>query len=125
MLSGKVLVKHKGKWFRAVIKENGKVGNKKKIVGNLRDAKPGYISLTEYAKAHSLGREEILKKYGMENIYVLDVKEPIASKSTEANEKAFEAYWWRFFNKVCLSCSKECKQSSRLTVVKCPSYDSL
>ena len=36
--------------------------------------------------------------------------------------KEIEKEWWAEINKLCKRCKKECKQSNKVTVLDCPSY---
>jgi hypothetical protein len=123
MLDGlEVVGKRDGKWIRAQVIE-GKLKKKKTLDDTKLGAlEPDLITLREYTRKHGLtvDNEQFKKKFKMRRIYVID--QPQDSKDEEKAVENFEKWWWKEFNKVCITCTKDCKQSSQVVLVACPSY---
>jgi hypothetical protein len=80
-----------------------------------------YIILSKYLKRIGLDitlTKSILKKTGLENIYVLYNRLQFCGSVKEWN-----SYWWAKYNEKCLSCSKKCKQSIYAEVLVCKEYE--
>lgn len=85
-----------------------------------------YVTLVEYARILGLTLttkelNEVRKKTGYTEIWVMDQESPKPGKNRDVNNKTWERWYFRFIHPLCQSCNKECKQSSRVDVI-CPSY---
>jgi len=61
--------------------------------------------------------KELQEKLGLSSIYVLD--RPLFYE----DESEWEKDWWVSYNEKCMKCSKNCKQSSRVDIVRCTERD--
>jgi len=41
---------------------------------------------------------------------------------SELTPKQYEKWYWKDYNKICLTCINKCKQSHIATLVKCPQF---
>lgn len=85
-----------------------------------------YVTLTKYAKIIGLSLtskelDDIRKKTGYTEIWVIDREPPKANKSGEIADKQWERWYFRFLHPLCQTCVYECKQSSRVDLI-CPKY---
>jgi len=125
MLEGKSVVVKKGsEWLIGYITEDGKFRRSKKI-GKLSDVKEvsEYKTLKAYMKKVENPEDEdvILSTFGVERMYILD-KDLVGNKE-EDNIKAIEKEWWKNTNKKCLECKKKCKQSDKVEILVCKSFE--
>lgn len=114
-----VAVRKGNKWYIGRIK-NG-IFIKYKEVKKLSDVKNAsdYISLKKFIKDRNDIKYEdsdILKELNVDSVYVLNL--------LPEEEKWYED-WWGEYNKVCLKCSKDCKQGHKVEVYRCEDYESL
>ena len=120
-------------------------------IGHYRDMGYKSLNALLRSMKLSLSMEdEILSKMGIERIYIgveksdsstkrkytknVDEKEKNTNKvSNKAPEKvpgmsdneyikAFNAWWWKDFNKTCKKCDKDCKNSWQVELVFCPKF---
>ena len=113
-----VVAKIESKWYIGYINKDKFVVNGE--VKKLSDVKEvsKYKTIKKWAKdnSHSIDiMSKLMEKLKMDALYVLDM--PI-----KPTDKEFENYWWSGVNSKCNTCSKTCKQSSHVSVVKCKLY---
>ena len=119
-----IIYKKDNHWFTGTIKNNKL--RKRKQIQKLSDAtsKQEYITFKRWMKENKIQGEssEYLDKFKIQSLYVKKDKviiepsdTPISKKETTATSKHF----WSKLNKICLGCSKSCKQSSRVTIITC------
>ena len=113
------VVKKDGKWFIGYLDGlNFKTTKQVKKLNDVREVSD-YKTFKRFLKdqGKSLDLEPlILKRTGLERIYVLD--QPI-----EPSAEEFESWWWSGINKECLDCTQPCKQSSKVVLVVCPQFE--
>lgn len=119
-----VIYKKNNHWFTGSINENKL--RKRKQIKKLSDetSKHEYITLKRWLKDNKIKEDSdsYLEKYKIQSLYIkkeapeiLNSKMPLSKKEINDMTKSF----WAKLNKLCLRCSKPCKQSSRVTVVVC------
>jgi hypothetical protein len=126
MINSKLVVVYKknNHWFTGTINENKL--RKRKQIKKLSDetSKYEYLTLKRWLKDNKIKEDSdsFLEKYKVQSLYIkkdepkiITSKEPLSRKDTKDASKLF----WAKLNKLCLRCSKTCKQSSRVTVVVC------
>ena len=114
-LKASVVVKKDKKWFVGHI--NGFEFKENKQIKRLKDVKDvtNYKTLKSFLKDSDKDvslEKVILEKTGLQSIYILE--KPIWPDSEE-----FESWWWSDINKKCKDCELDCKQCSRVEVIKC------
>jgi len=114
-----VVVKKDGKWFAGYL--DGYKFTPNKEVKKLSDVKEvtSYKTLKKYLKDTNKSLTIIpliLEKTELESIYILN-------KPINPSDEEFENYWWEEYNSMCKICKKDCKQSSKVIIEKCPSYE--
>jgi len=129
-LNGLVVVyKRAGKFFTGGIK-NGKVVRYRPIK-KLTDLKhrDSYVTLAAYLK--EAGKKDkpdtLLASLKVERLYILQDKPKgtqVDDKKLAAvgamTEKAWEKAWWSAYYPLCVSCTKDCKQSHMIVGLICP-----
>lgn len=126
MINSKLVVVYKrdNHWFTGTINEDKL--RKRKQIKKLSDetSKHEYLTLKRWLKDNKIKEDSdnYLEKYKIQCLYIKkeelkinDLNEPLSKKDTKDLSKQF----WAKLNKLCLRCSKPCKQSSRVTVVVC------
>lgn len=119
-----IIYKKDNHWFTGTIKNNKL--RKRKQIQKLSDAtsKQEYVTFKRWMKENKIQGEssEYLDKFKIQSLYVKKEKvvaeksdAPMSQKETNATSKHF----WSKLNKICLECSKSCKQSSRVTIIVC------
>ena len=109
------VVKRDNKWFVGYI--NGFEFKENKEIKRLKDVKDitDYKTLKNFLK--NSGKEEILEKVilektGLQSIYILD-------KPVWPDAEEFENWWWESINQKCKDCKMDCKQCSKVEIIKC------
>jgi hypothetical protein len=106
--------------------------NKKWVIGNL-DENLNFTKIREIkSKRHYNGEIITLSAYNAQNREhesVLDKNKIVENINTNvifvlpgSFEKEWENNYWKYYNKKCMICEKECKQSVYNFIVHCPSY---
>jgi len=114
-----VVAKKDNKWYIGYINNDKFIINDE--VKKLADVKEvsNYKTIKKFLHDRKIDLSvgvNLMKKLGLESVYVLDM--PI-----KPTEKEFENYWWDGINKKCETCSKQCKQSPYVNVVSCKLYN--
>lgn len=116
----------KGEWFTGELNLEKMKISKKKEINKLSEAKTeAFVTIKKFLSINKIDNTEdgVFKTLKVTSLYLLpEVKK---EESEPNDEAALEKRWWKNFNKFCLGCKKECKQSSMVTIVKCPPYDKL
>ncbi len=86
-----------------------------------------YIPLEEYVKISGYDAtkkivNELRKKIGYTEIWVFDPLLVVNKTTKNIPEKKWLSYWYKNINVRCQKCVHECKQSSRVTLLSCPTY---
>ncbi|MFA5025117.1 MAG: hypothetical protein WC503_01220 [Candidatus Shapirobacteria bacterium] len=119
-------------WFTGELSLEKMKISKKKSINKLSEGKAeDTITIKRYIKINKLDTTEevFYKALKVDRLYIdlkfEEKKKKNEEKEPETEEVASEAEkkWWKKLNKFCLGCLKTCKQSSMVTVIKCPSYE--
>jgi hypothetical protein len=113
-----VITKKDKNFYIGYIKNLKFIENRK--VEDLNEIKKikNYMTFSKYLKEKSLPssfEKTFLKNLNVDKIFVLNV--PI-----NPSKKEFEDYWWENYNKKCLKCKRNCKQSFKTEIIKCPNF---
>ena len=49
-------------------------------------------------------------------------KNPQGNYEAIKKHRLWEKNWWKKLHKLCLKCSKECKQSAQVKIIACPQF---
>jgi hypothetical protein len=113
------VVRRKNKWYTGKISK-GRFYKSQEIkrlsdVENVSD----YVTLKRFLKKYKdnplVVRSLGLDKLKADSVYILD--------TSEKDADSFERNWWSKLNSKCIKCSKECKQSSKIDLLKCPDFE--
>jgi len=115
------VLKKKGKWLNGYVSK-GRFHKDQKLtkrtdVENIKD----YMTLNQFVKKHKdspILNELGVEKIKAENIYLLN---QVIGVPTDF----FNVMWWGKLNKKCKGCGKDCKQSHKVLIEKCPGYKKL
>ena len=118
----------KWEWFTGELDlEKMKISKKKKI-NKLAEVKTeAFVTIKRFIKITGLktSEEVFFKTFKIASLYLLPETEKEDVGTEVESEASAEKKWWKKFNNFCLGCSKECKQSSKVIIVKCPSYEKM
>jgi len=126
--NGTIVVFKRGyKWYKAKIGGKRDAFTAKTKLKKLSDVKgdKNYITLALYIKKNNLPikEEDVLKTYDVERLYIKSKGRDSVESAPQTNSlKKLDSYWWSELNEVCLSCIRECKQSSMVILSCCPQY---
>jgi len=116
-INAPAVVKSEGKWFIGFI--SGDKFAPKSQITKLSEVKgiSDYMTLKKWLKERNEDFEDkdvdaMLEVLGVERCYVLN-------KPYKMTSKEWEKWWWSDYNKLCLDCEKDCKQSWRVQIVNC------
>lgn len=117
-----VVYKKENSWFTGAIKEYKL--RKKKQINKLSDVKDTavYITLKKWLSENENESEytfdELISKLKVQSLYVKTEDTPKNNK-THSRKGMTEEKFWSKFNTICLSCIKDCKQSSYAEIIVC------
>ncbi len=116
-----VVYRRENSWFTGTIKDDKL--RKKKDIKKLSDATStnDYLTVKQWVSLNddSMKVDDLFKKFKIDSLYVREVGVVMDSPSTMKEIKQAEKDWWATLNEKCVGCSKKCKQSSKVEVLKC------
>jgi hypothetical protein len=120
-----VVYRRDNKWLIGKI-TNDKL-RKKKEIKKLSDVTntDEYLTLKQWLKSEKskVDADDILKRFKIERLYIKatgpDKEMVFDDEHTKMSIKEIEKEWWEHLNELCIKCSKKCKQSSRVELIKC------
>jgi hypothetical protein len=119
ILKAEIIVRIKSKWYIGTLEDFNFIEEKKiKKLSDIDNYKK-YINLSVFSKKIQINENYIKKvseKYKFDSIYILP-------SSLKVSSNTYNEYFWKEINKKCLSCTKDCKQSSKIQIIRCPSYE--
>ncbi|MFA5396714.1 MAG: hypothetical protein WC346_11975 [Methanogenium sp.] len=144
----KVAFKKNRKYFRGKLVDEKIIGPKQYM--HLSDIPKfdKYITIKFYIRKSKadINLKSLLKKLEIDNLYLLLDEISVSSKkktkvykvtkekvdkstlsvplSADLTLRGWEKAWFKIKNKLCVDCTKKCKQSARVTIINCPFYKS-
>lgn len=114
-----IVARQKTKWIMGKIDDYNFIEEKRiKKLSDINDYKK-YININVFFKKMGFDEKYLkkaLEKNKFDSVYVLP-------SSVIVSPKTHNEYFWKKINKKCLTCSKKCKQSSKIQIIRCPFYE--
>jgi hypothetical protein len=119
IFKAKIVARQKTKWMLGYLNDYVFVEEQKiKKLSDLDNYKD-YVNINTFFKKKGYNEEylkKVFEKNGFDSVYVLPM-------TTELSSKTHNEYFWKKINKKCLTCTKDCKQSSKIQIIRCPFYE--